>query len=312
MYSKPTDSHLYLPFNSSHPSYCKQSVPYGVALRLKRNCSSQQVLNQRCVEYKQYLRNRGYPTYLIEKKFNKALNINRSDLLETKPKTKKNVIPLVLDYNPRMPDISKIIHQHLSLLNTSELRNIFPSKTIMPAFRRTKNLKDLLAPSKCKPNKALTQVQNAGCFKCQRRCDLCSNYFQETNYFESFVTGRKYTIKESLSCISENVIYLASCNKCKLQYVGSTTNQFKVRFRNHKSSMKTNKKTCEVAVHFNNTEHCLENFSFVCIEQINDSTNVDSKLLTREAYWTMQLRTLQPFGLNKRREYKSKNRIQYS
>ena len=68
--------------------------------------------------------------------------------------------------------------------------------------------------------------------------------------------------------------------------------------------MKTNKKTCEVAVHFNYTEHRLENFSFVCIAQSNDSTNVDSKLLTREAYWTMQLRTFQPFGLNKRREYK--------
>ena len=48
--------------------------------------------------------------------------------------------------------------------------------------------------------------------------------------------------------------------------------------------MMTNKKTCEVAVHFNNTEHCLENFSFICIEQIKDAINTDSKLLTREAY----------------------------
>ena len=108
VYSKPIDSHLYLPFNSSHPFYCKQSVPYGVALRLKRNCSSQEALNQRCVEYKQYLRNRGYPSLLIDNKFNKALKINRSDLLVTKPKTKKKVIPLVLDFNPRLPDISKM------------------------------------------------------------------------------------------------------------------------------------------------------------------------------------------------------------
>ena len=54
----------------------------------------------------------------------------------------------------------------------------------------------------------------------------------------------------------------------------------------------TNKKTCEVAIHFSNTKHCLENFSFICVEQIMDSTNTDSKLLTRQAYWTMLLRAL--------------------
>ena len=56
--------------------------------------------------------------------------------------------------------------------------------------------------------------------------------------------------------------------------------------------MMTNKKTCVVAIHFDNTKQCLENFSFIYIEQIKDSTNIDSKILTREAYWTMQLRTL--------------------
>ena len=33
IYSKPTDSHLYLPYSSSHPSHCKRAIPYGVALR---------------------------------------------------------------------------------------------------------------------------------------------------------------------------------------------------------------------------------------------------------------------------------------
>ena len=37
IYAKPTDSHLYLPFSSSHPFHCKRAIPYGVALRIKRN-----------------------------------------------------------------------------------------------------------------------------------------------------------------------------------------------------------------------------------------------------------------------------------
>ena len=28
IYAKPTDSHLYLPFSSSHPFHCKQTIPY--------------------------------------------------------------------------------------------------------------------------------------------------------------------------------------------------------------------------------------------------------------------------------------------
>ena len=40
-------------------------------------------------------------------------------------------------------------------------------------------------------------------------------------------------------------------------HVGSTTTEFKVRFRNHKSSMQTNKKTREVTIHFNKTPHTL-------------------------------------------------------
>ena len=102
-----------------------------------------------------------------------------------------------------------------------------------------------------------------GCIKCKRsRCDLCKNFLIESNFFQSFQTNRKYFIKPRLSRDSKNVIYLASCNKCRFQYVGSTATQFKVRFRNHKSSMVTNKKTCEVAVHYNNSPHALKRLFF--------------------------------------------------
>ena len=55
-YSKPTDSHLYLPYNSSHPDHCKKAIPYGVALRIRRNCSTNASFVKRCSEYKSYLK----------------------------------------------------------------------------------------------------------------------------------------------------------------------------------------------------------------------------------------------------------------
>ena len=102
---------------------------------------------------------------------------------------------------------------------------------------------------------------------------------------------------------------------CNLQYVGSTSTAFKVRFRNHKSAKLTYKKTCELAVHFNCVEHGISEISFIVIEKITsqgDAAYIDTLLLTREVYWTAQLCTLSPHGLNKGREFRSKNRVCYN
>ena len=94
-----------------------------------------------------------------------------------------------------------------------------------------------------------------------------------------------------------------------IHYIGSTSNKFKVRFRNHKST-----NTCEVAIHFNKETHVLSDFDFTIIEQVcnsSDNNSLDDRLL-REAYWSAQLCTLQPCGLNKRSEFNSRNRIRYN
>ena len=56
VYAKPTDSHLYLPFWSSQPVHCKRAVPFGVTFRIKRNCSTDDFLQNGCKEYKGYLK----------------------------------------------------------------------------------------------------------------------------------------------------------------------------------------------------------------------------------------------------------------
>ena len=58
-----------------------------------------------------------------------------------------------------------------------------------------------------------------------------------------------------------------------MQYVGSTSNEFKIRFRNHKSSLITKKRTCEVAIHFNKEPHALADFEFLIIEQLCNRWN---------------------------------------
>ena len=181
-------------------------------------------------------------------------------------------------------------------------------------LRRPKNIKEILArPRKINVND--NDSDKHGCFKCKSKCDLCRNFLVESDHFSSASSNRTYRITQHLHCKSKNVIYLVTCTKCSVQYVGSTSNEFKVRFRNHKSAMTTNKNTCEVATHFKETFHILSDFNFTIIEQISnpsDNNSIDERLLTREAYWSAQLCTLQPYGLNKRSEFNSRNRIRYN
>ena len=145
----------------------------------------------------------------------------------------------------------------------------------------------------------------SGCFKCNSKCDLCKNYFRESKIFRGSSTKRFYNIRQHVDCKSKNVIYLlVTCNKCKVPYVGYTSNEFKVRFRNHKSAMSIKKTTCEVAVHFNKEKRQLSGFEFIVIKQIcniDDKHNVDKCFLKREAFWCSQLCTLQPVTLTKDR-----------
>ena len=124
------------------------------------------------------------------------------------------------------------------------------------------------------------------------------------NHFLVFRRAKKYTIHSRLSCDSKNATYLASCKKNRLQYVESTTTDFRIRFRNHTSAMLTNKTTCEVAIPFNKIPHTLDDFSFQCINQVqtpNNSEEIDKLLITKEAYWSAQLFALAPHGLNKKK-----------
>ena len=142
-------------------------------------------------------------------------------------------------------------------------------------------------------------------FKMRQEERFMQNYLIQASKFQSSATGRQYPI--------QIVIYLATCAKCNLQYVGSTSTEFKVRFRNHKSNMLKNKRTCELAIHFNDSEHEISQINFIIIEQIRsfeNSSHLERLLLTR-TYWTAQLFTLNPHGLNKRREFRSKHHINY-
>ena len=59
---------------------------------------------------------------------------------------------------------------------------------------------------------------------------VCLNV-SETDVFQSFQTKEQYKINHQLNCNDEFLIYLLSCKVCGLQYIGSTTDKFKLRWK---------------------------------------------------------------------------------
>jgi len=125
--------------------------------------------------------------------------------------------------------------------------------------------------------------------KGKSRCVTCNNIKFSQKKFRSNVTHKTYNVifanESVLDCGSENIIYLITCTRCGIQYVGETVNALRFRMNAHRQSIKDNKDTL-VAMHFNST--CsLEHFSVQPIEIIsgngrNEKSTKQRKL--REAF----------------------------
>ena len=76
--------------------------------------------------------------------------------------------------------------------------------------------------------------------------------------------------------------------------------------------MKRGKESCELAVHLNSSPHSLDQIHFIMIEQIHKNSNIEEVLTNREAYWTAQLKSFHPHGLNKRKEFNSYKRTKFN
>ena len=118
LYTKSTDKHQCLHHTSCHPKHTKTSLPYCLALRLHRICSSENLFHQRTTEMKQHLIQRGYKQKTIHNAIKKASLVTREEALadKTTPKSLQRV-PFVITYNPMLPKYPRfyMIHSQFSM-----------------------------------------------------------------------------------------------------------------------------------------------------------------------------------------------------
>ena len=255
LYTKPTDKHQYLHTKSCHPSHCKTAIPFSQALRLRRICFEQDNLVIRSRELKQYQTKRGYPEELLDTEIHRAINASKEDsLLRGNRGGAEQRIPLVVMYYPSMKFLARTTRHHQITLRSSERLNAIFNLPPIIAFRRPKNLKDILIHV----HPSLTpRVNETPCNfpRGSSRCNTCP-LLKTTNILTSKVTGERFTIKIHASCKTNNIVYLIECKKCGLQYVGESGQPLHKRMNNHRYDV-TNGRIEEspVTAHFRSDGH---------------------------------------------------------
>ena len=250
LYTKPTDTHAYVRFDSSHPESCVQSIPYSQFLRVRRICSKDDEYRKLSFKLAAHFIGRGYPRNIVLESRLKVQQRNRDDLLfginEKQPKKERITFPIT--FHQKNNEVVKIIKRNFSVLeNNPETQSIFKDKFPMIAFKKDKILKDILVRS------SLNKSVNAGTIKCSRpRCVTCKHICDEkvvvgpTGYF---------SVHQSFSFMSSGLVYCIRCTKCGELYVGETGRQLSERFREHRRDVIINDQTKEVASHFNRSDH---------------------------------------------------------
>ena len=301
LYVKPTDTHQYLDASSCHPAHCINSIPYSQALRLNRICSEGSFFDRRCNELESWLLKRGYNDKSVRRKILDARRYKRLDLLNReRVDTRKSKITLNITYHPAFQNLNRLLHKvHVILSCDKEHRKVF-NHTPIVGFRRAKSLKDFLVRAKVPPlEKPVGNSEGCG----SKRCGVCS-FVKCTDEFVS-KCGRSYKIRDhKLNCNSANVVYLLNCKACGVQYVGSCSTAFRLRFNNYKSCNNRHraKKVPQQHLHdhFDLPGHNgREDWEFILIDKGDSKSSVRQK----EKFWQYKLKSFLPNGLNDREVY---------
>ncbi|MCP4653358.1 MAG: GIY-YIG nuclease family protein [Candidatus Omnitrophica bacterium] len=97
-----------------------------------------------------------------------------------------------------------------------------------------------------------------------------------------------------INCCTKCIVYVITCKKCGMQYVGQTIRKLKDRVLEHRRSILNGTMVTYLAMHFREINHSIDDFRVMIAEVVNGNNS----LQTRELFWIKLLNTAYPFGLN--------------
>uniref|UniRef100_A0A0B7BLE8 Reverse transcriptase domain-containing protein n=1 Tax=Arion vulgaris TaxID=1028688 RepID=A0A0B7BLE8_9EUPU len=293
VYYKSTDSHNYLLYTSSHPLACRNSLPFSQLLRLRRLCQDDDDFRHRAQEMLDFFRRRLYPEEVLINALRRVLPISRHTALSPSTRPPCDRTKLVLTFHPHNAPAVRILLRELRIFREDPASSRIFSSPPLVAFRRDKNLRDLLVRSRLRPSGG-----HVGTVTCSRsRCYTCPYVFQATTI--SF-PNTSFTIRQGFTCVSRNLIYAILCKRCGMAYIGETGLRLGDRFAQHLRDI-SNSAPTPVAVHFNGP--CHHGRTDVSITGLVSCSSDDRSRLSLECRLIDRLGVVSPKGINVRLQH---------
>ena len=241
--------------------------------------------------------------------------LKRPRILDYKPKSNEPPFPVlwVQTFGPSTDQIMKTI-ENVNKVAKLSVAWKGVQKVVGIVNRRDKNIGNIILKRKCfaldeifvggTGTTSCTPVGGSG--KPGRPCKSC-NKMSKKSTVKSFVTGKTYKTP-SANCRSKNVIYLADCLLCQMQYTGQTTTKTQKRVCAHRSHVNKQLEDKESDDEDKNDEAALA-------EHLKLAHNIESVELFDQSYvftileiepenldkseqkWISELVTMEPYAL---------------
>ena len=188
-YTKSTDTHAFLSYNSFHPRHIKQSIIYSQLLRYKRICSNDEIIiNDTIILFKYFLA-RQCPFSDILHHFYKVMQIDRHKLLSHTPKQQDSNICLITKFSPKIDLFIQSNKSNYSILkDDGKIGGIFVQPPIHPS-KPPPNLRNILIMNTITDNESEC---NKPCGK--HRCKACKHINTATNVLINHKTVKQAII----------------------------------------------------------------------------------------------------------------------
>ena len=291
VFFKETDTHQLLHKASFHPKHTTRGVLKSQLLRFKRISTTKDDYDHTCSILFRSLAKRNYCRRMMRRM---KLDVWTDNTERTA--TSGRVLPIIVPFNSVGVELAR---RWKDAVNDN---NVFDGMKLITAYTNGQNLRRKLvrsslqlAPS-TRPATTTGQQKTHGCRRCVNiKCRAC-NYIIPSLSFNSSHNLKTFTVRGSINCKTNNIVYLVTCRKCQQQYVGETSRPLADRINDHLSAVRLRKHT-PIGLHFNMPGHSINHFSIIGIERFQERDPPEMRRI-KEATWQNILQTAYPNGIN--------------
>lgn len=282
VFFKHTDRHALLHKSSYHPKHTFAGIIKSQLIRFHRICTLPEDVERATSTLFAVLRTRGYSRRFLRSIKAEVKESFQSNNNYKSERDQKNLIPLILTYSDDLVRLGSSVRAHFQ--QAQQENEALGDFRVILAYRRNKNLKDLLVHSDLA--RAGTKRQNLRTF------------FSIIKFIKNIETGSEAPVWQKITMETRNVVYGIKCKKCHKLYIGETKNPLVERLKQHIYHIRKMDRSTALYSHFQH--HTLESVQIFGLEHNLDWTRKQRQ--RAEWMWINKLNTYHPLGLNEKFE----------